>query len=183
MITELQSWLSELTQPEYLHVLLNPLPTHGTALGVLVLLVALLLRNRPAQVAGLCVILLSCAAAWFVVRYGHQGYDRIYAISYADAQQWLDVHEQRAERFEWLFYGTAVLALLSLILPARLARTRNGVVALTLVSALFASAAGGWIAYAGGKVRHSEFREGPPPFEVESHADEHEHNHNHQHQH
>ncbi len=36
--------------PDYLHVLLNPIPVYGLAMGIIALLVAFALRSRPARV-------------------------------------------------------------------------------------------------------------------------------------
>ncbi len=42
--------LRDLRQPEYIHVLINPLPVYGLAMGLLGLIVAFFLRSRPAQI-------------------------------------------------------------------------------------------------------------------------------------
>ena len=41
--------LRDLRQPEYLHVLINPLPVYGLAVGLIGLLVAICQRSRPAN--------------------------------------------------------------------------------------------------------------------------------------
>ena len=46
-------------QPEYIHVLINPLPIYGLSMGLLGLLIALFLRNRGAQIATLVIVLIS----------------------------------------------------------------------------------------------------------------------------
>ena len=51
-----------LKQPEYIHVLLNPLPLYGLSLGLIGLLIALLLRSRPAKIATLAIVLISAAS-------------------------------------------------------------------------------------------------------------------------
>lgn len=52
-MNELHQLLQSLKQPEYVHVLLNPLPVYATALGVIALAVALLARSQPPQRLGL----------------------------------------------------------------------------------------------------------------------------------
>lgn len=181
MMTELHLWYDKLSQPEYLHVLLNPLPTHGALLGSVVLVVAILARSRPAQVAALGVILISCSSVWLVMHYGDQAYDRVTAMSYSDARAWLEVHEDRADDLAWIFYVTAVVALLAMLAPERAPRLRNGLVFAALLLALVSQLAGGWIAHAGGQVRHKEFRDGPPPAsaleDMHEHGNEHEYEH------
>jgi hypothetical protein len=44
------SFLKDISQPEYIHVLINPLPVYGLAMGVIGLIIALTQRSRPAQV-------------------------------------------------------------------------------------------------------------------------------------
>ena len=56
--------------PEYLHVLLNPLPVYGMAMGVLALGAALLARNKAAQVIALGLVVIAAASAWPVAHYG-----------------------------------------------------------------------------------------------------------------
>ena len=46
--------LRDLRQPEYIHVLLNPLPVYGLLAGLIALLIAILLHSRAAKItAGL----------------------------------------------------------------------------------------------------------------------------------
>jgi len=46
-------WSEHLSSPEYLHVLLNPLPVYGLAMGLIGLIVAFFLKSRPAQIVAL----------------------------------------------------------------------------------------------------------------------------------
>lgn len=165
-------FLEALRQPEYLHVLLNPLPIYGLAAGVFSLVVALLARSRPGQAIALLLILLTAAAAWPVAHYGHAAYDRVYAMSNDPAQKWLDWHKRLADRIVWGFYATAALAATALAGQWKLLRLHRVVVPLTLVAALVALGLGGFLAFVGGKIRHSEFRDGPPPAWADTAADQ-----------
>ncbi len=53
----LEAFLKGLQQPEYVHVLLNPLPVYGVALGLAALTIALTLRSRRARICSLMLIL------------------------------------------------------------------------------------------------------------------------------
>jgi hypothetical protein len=159
--------LQHLQKPEYVHVLPNPLPVYATAMGVLGLAVALLMRSKQAQAVALIVVLVGCASAYPVLHYGQCGYDHVYARSNPDAQQRLDVHMHRAEHFVYAFYLTALVALAALITGKRFPKPSTVLVILTLPMAGISIGIGGWINHAGGQVRHSEFREGPPPNPVE----------------
>ena len=55
--------IAYLGKPEYVHVLLNPLPNYGLAVGVVGLIIALLLRTRAARVTALALVMLSAASA------------------------------------------------------------------------------------------------------------------------
>jgi len=160
---EFHEFLRQLRQPEYVHVLLNPIPVYGTLCGILALIVALILRSRPAQIVAYVVLIFSSLSAWPVSEYGKRAYDRVYSMSNSDAQQWLDVHMHRAGRGVYVFYATAIVAAAAVVVPWFRPRAQRALAVATLVFALAAWATGAWISYAGGKVRHSEFRDGPPP--------------------
>lgn len=153
----------ELKHAEYVHVLLNPLPVYATAMGVIALAVAFVLRSRPAQIVGLLIILIGTGSAWPVAEYGEGGYDRTYARADKAGQRWLDDHVHRANVGMNVFYVTAVVALAAMVLPARFPRSQLPMVAITLILALASLCVGAWISRAGGQVRHTEFRNGPPP--------------------
>jgi hypothetical protein len=42
--------LKGLEQPEYIHVLINPLPVYGLAMGLIGLMIGLVLRSREARI-------------------------------------------------------------------------------------------------------------------------------------
>jgi hypothetical protein len=168
----MNDFLQTLKQPEYVHVLLNPMPVYGTLCGLVALIVALILRSRPAQIVAYVIVILSTLSAWPVTEYGERGYDRVYSMSNRDAQQWLDVHMHRADRGVYVFYSTALVAAVALVLPKFRPRSQMPLAIATLVFVLGSLLTGGWISRAGGKVRHSEFRTGPPPHPV-PHEEEH----------
>ena len=151
-----------LNQPEYLHVFLHPLPIYGLALGAMALLLAIALRSRPAHIVALSLIFVCALSAWPVAEYGEQGYDRVESMADRDGVAWLDAHAQRATRALPVFYVLAGVAFLALILPWKFPKTSLPLLALTLVCTVLAMAAGAWIGYAGGQIRHKEFRYGKP---------------------
>jgi hypothetical protein len=106
----LASFSQDLSQPEYIHVLINPLPVYGLAMGIIALIIALLQRSRTAQIGALTLIFLSGAIAWPVVHYGEEGYDRVLAMSDDQGEAWLKAHEHRADELAWAFYVLAGLA-------------------------------------------------------------------------
>jgi uncharacterized membrane protein len=171
-MSELQQVLQHLKQPEYVHVLLNPMPVYGLVCGVLALLLAVLFKNKQAQIVGLVVVVFASASAWPVAEYGERSYDRVYSMSNPEAQQWLDVHAHRAGQFVYAFYVTAVLGVVALLSQWKLPKLAAKLTVVTLLAAIVSLGIGGWIGHAGGQVRHSEFRDGPPPVPVKPHEHE-----------
>src|SRR5437763_2277258 len=152
-----------LRQPEYLHVLLNPLPVYGLAVGLIGLLVAVCLRSRAATVVALVVMFISAAAAWPVYEYGEQAYDRVLSMADNDGQAWLASHKERAEDLIWLFYAVAILSAIALIAPVKWPGLSLWLSLAVLVLGAISLGSGGYISYAGGRIRHREFRNEPPP--------------------
>src|SRR5438045_8014052 len=73
----IENILRELQQPEYLHVLLNPLPLYGLAIALFGLVAATYLRSRGGQLAALVLVFASTIAVWPVVYHGDQAYGRV----------------------------------------------------------------------------------------------------------
>lgn len=155
--------LRDLRQPEYVHVLLNPIPVYGLAAGLLGLIIALFLRSRRAQIATCVIILAAAGSAWPVYELGEGGYDRVLSMADEDGQAWLDEHEHRAEQLIWCFYALAILAAIAIAVPIKWPRTAAPLTIAVLLFGIATLGVGGYIAYAGGKIRHREFRNTPPP--------------------
>jgi dolichol kinase len=155
--------LRDLRQPEYIHVLINPLPIYGLAMGLLGLVIAFFLKSRPAQVVALIIVLICAASAWPVFVFGKQAKDRVLSMENEVGQSWLEEHEDRAEDCIWFFYGLAALSAVALVAPRKWPRSATPLVASVIVLGLVTLGCGGYIAYAGGKIRHREFRNVPPP--------------------
>jgi hypothetical protein len=170
----LEGFLKGLDQPEYVHVLLNPLPVYGLAMGLVALLIGLALRSRKARIGALVLILISSASAWPVFEYGERGYDRVKSMSDSEGEKWLEEHEHRAEKFIFVFYALGALALVSIGAEWKRWRAAAPFSIATLVLAMVALGIGGYIAYAGGHIRHKEFRFEPAP---EPHIEHQRHEH------
>ncbi|HZP60284.1 MAG TPA: hypothetical protein VFB27_08150 [Opitutaceae bacterium] len=152
-----------LQQPEYVHALLVPALTHALPFAALGLIAALIARRRAAIVLALALVFVSAAAVWPAVHYGHLGYDRVEEMADQNGDAWLTIHRHRADDNQWVFYTTAAVALAALLLPLKWPRSALPLALLAVIAALGASGIASYIAYAGGKIRHREFRTGPPP--------------------
>src|SRR5213080_5108643 len=103
-------FLEHLNTPEYMHILLNPVPVYGLAIGVIGLLLAVVTRNRTGIVIALVLVFLSGLSAWPTYHYGEAAYDRVKAMADPAGDQWLDEHMARGEKMIWLFYVLAGVA-------------------------------------------------------------------------
>src|SRR5437763_12612861 len=153
--------LRDLQQPEYVHVLLNPLPVYGLLIGLIGLVLALTLKSRRAQIATLTLVLISSASAWPVYEFGQQGYDRVLSMADEDGERWLDEHRDRAEDLIWIFYALAVLSAIAIAAPIKWPKSSAPLVIAVIFLGLGTLGTGGYIAYVGGKTRHSDFLNTP----------------------
>lgn len=167
----IDTFLRDLRQPEYIHVLLNPLPVYGLLVGWIGLVIALVLRSRRAQIATLTLVLLSSISAWPVYEFGQQGYDRVLSMADDDGRAWLDEHKDRAEDLIWIFYVLAALSVFAVAAPTKWPKSSMPLAIAVILLGAVTLGTGAYIAYAGGRVRHREFRNEPAP----SKRPEHEH--------
>ena len=152
----------DLRQPEYIHVLLNPLPVYGLLVGWVGLVIGLALRSRRAQIATLSLVLLSSISAWPVYEFGQQGYDRVLSMTDEDGEAWLDEHMHRAENLIWVFYALAALSAFAIAAPIKWPKSSVPLAVAVILLGAVTLGSGAYIAYAGGRVRHREFRNEPP---------------------
>ena len=155
--------LRDLQQPEYIHVLANPLPVYGLLIGLIGLVIALILKSRQAQIATLVLVLISSASAWPVYEFGQQGYDRVLSMADQDGQAWLDEHKERGEDLIWMFYVLAALNAIAIAAPIKWPKSSAPLAVAVILLGAVTLGSGAYIAYAGGRVRHREFRNDPAP--------------------
>lgn len=167
----IESLLRDLQRPEYLHVLLNPLPIYGLAVGLLGLIAAIYLNTRGGQITALVLVFACAMSAWPVSHYGEAAEDRVQAMADDDGEAWLKEHAHRADKVICIFYILAAVAAVAIFAPAKWPRTARPLAVTALILTIASLGAGSYIAYAGGKVRHREFRTSPPPKTSESTED------------
>jgi hypothetical protein len=162
-------------KPEYLHVLINPLPVYGLAIAALVLASGLFARKPPIRVTGLVLVFLCAASAWPVLIYGQHGYNHLHDQLDTESLQWLDAHMARAEKFIYAFYATAAVAMAALLLQRKFPKSIVPLSTAALPLAITSIGLGAWISRAGGQIAHSEFRtEASAPTESNSPAHNHD---------
>jgi hypothetical protein len=166
----IDGFLRALRQPEYVHVLLNPLPVYGLLVSWIALVAALISKSRQAIIVTLVLVFITSISAWPVYEFGEQGYDRVLAMTDDDGHAWLDEHQDRAEKLIYLFYVVAAVSAAAIIVPLRWPKSSVPFAVSVALLAAITLGSGCYIAYAGGKVRHREFRNEPPP-PIKSQAD------------
>ena len=159
----IDTFVRDLRQPEYIHVLINPLPIYGLFLSWVGLIIAVFLRSRRAQIATLALVLISSTSAWPVYEFGQQAYDRVLSMADEDGRAWLDEHQDRAEDLIYIFYALAVLSAIAIAAPMKWPKSSVPLAVAAILLGAVTLGTGGYIAYAGGKIRHREFRNEPPP--------------------
>lgn len=163
--------ISKISQPEYLHILINHLPIIGLMVASALLAVFLLLRNRAAVVAMMIAVALLAMSAWPVVVTGQKAYDKIDPLADEAGKAYLDRHMELAERWVYLFIATSLVAGGGVLAARKRPQLLFPSAVATLVLAAACLIAGAAIAENGGMVRHPEFRFGTPP------TSEHHHEH------
>jgi disulfide bond formation protein DsbB len=159
----MEGFFRALRQPEYVHVLLNPLPVYGLLISWIALIAALISKSRRAHIITLVLVFITSISAWPVYEFGEQGYDRVLTMTDDDGHAWLDEHQDRAQKLIYLFYAVAALSAAAIILPLRWPKSSVPLAMIVALLAAITLGSGSYIAYAGGKVRHREFRNEPAP--------------------
>jgi hypothetical protein len=159
----IDAFLRGLRQPEYVHVLLNPLPVYGLLISWIALVAALISKSRRALIVTLILVFMTSISAWPVYEFGEQGYDRVLAMADDDGHAWLDEHQERAQKLIYLFYLVAALSVAAIIVPLRWPKSSVPLAVTVALLGAIVLGSGCYIAYAGGKIRHREFRNEPAP--------------------
>src|SRR5215831_19161670 len=144
----IDAFIHGLQQPEYVHVLLNPLPVYGLLVAWIGLFIAFFSKSRRAQVATLVLVLVSSLSAWPAYEFGQQAYDRVLSMTDQDGHGWLDEHRDRAEDLIWIFYALAVLSAIAIAAPIKWPKSSAPLVVAVILVAAGTLGAGGYIAYA-----------------------------------
>src|SRR5215813_2760058 len=154
----IDGFLRGLRQPEYVHVLLNPLPVYGLLVSWIALIAALISKSRKAHIVTLILVFITSISAWPVYEYGEQGYDRVLSMTDDDGGAWLDEHVHRGEQLIWIFYVLAAFSAVAVAAPIKWPKSSVPLAIAVILLGAVALGSGAYIAYAGGRVRHREFR-------------------------
>ena len=116
-------FFQHLNSPEYMHVLLNPIPVYGLAIGLISLSLAIVVRRRASFVIALALVFVSGLSVWPTYHYGEAAYDRVTAMADTAGDQWLDEHLARGEKLIYAFYILAWVAVVGMLAPIKWPRS------------------------------------------------------------
>lgn len=153
----MNTFFQHLRDPEYMHVLLNPIPVYGLAFGTLSLVLALVLRNNRVTIAALVLLFIAGISAWPVYQYGESAYDRVKSMSDQPGEQWLDEHMARGEKLIWTFYVLAGVAAVGVAVTTKWPQNSRVVSVVALALSSVTLGMGGYISYAGGMCAIASF--------------------------
>jgi len=116
MWTELKLLWDSVRDPEYLYLLLEPLPLFGLGIGLIFLIGTLATKQLKAQWLALFVICLSCSSVWLYEDQRSKATPRIVATR--DPSLAPLIREQTARRaaLNWVYYAMAGFSALTLAL-------------------------------------------------------------------
>lgn len=143
------------------HLVLNHLPIVGTYLSLLVLFVGILIRNQNIKNTGLGLFILAALMAIPAFLTGEGAEDVLESAGQA-SKQFIEAHEEMAEKAFWICEALGVLSLIALftsIKSMKIARTMSLIV---FVAGILASALWIRVGNSGGEIRHTEIRTGNP---------------------
>ncbi len=134
MWQELSRLWQGLRDPEYLHLLLEPLPLYGLAAGLIFLIVSQLAGESKSRLLALLLITASCASVWPYQELRRQATPRILATRDPALGPLIRTHTERRESCNWTYNAMAVLG--AATLAARLAGKGKILQSLTIAGAI-----------------------------------------------
>ena len=148
--------------PVRVHLVLNHLPVIGSGLALLALLVGIVRANLTVIRTALALAVVALAAVPVVSWSGEKAEKVAEKSDWLDEEgaEWLDEHEERGEAAVATLISALVVCVLALAVGAyreSWLRTAAIVAALSLAIGL---GNGLWAAASGGKIRHTEIRQG-----------------------
>jgi hypothetical protein len=149
--------------PEHLHLALNHLPFLGAGFAIIPLAIGFITKNKNPVLAGLLIAVLSGWVTPIVMATGESAYERYEKGPIANfldpqAEQFLEIHEHRAEAWSKAMYanaGISTLCLGLLLWKPNWTRSLSGIATVFCLVSLFS---GIWIAESGGLIRRPDFR-------------------------
>lgn len=116
MWRELTTLWQSVRDPEYAHLLLEPLPLYGLAFGLTLLVVAFVVNERKCRVLSLGLIFLCCASVWPYLDFRLKATPRILATRAVEYGPVIEEQTQLRQDTAWAYYLMAGVSLMALAL-------------------------------------------------------------------
>jgi len=107
-------WLN-IRDPEYLHLLLEPLPLFGLGFGLTFVIVSLVFGEVRSRMLALAIICVSCASVWPYVDLRTKATPRILATRAPEFSPLIVEQTQRRKEWSWPYYLMTLLSLAALV--------------------------------------------------------------------
>jgi len=104
MWRELTTLWQSICDPEYLHLLLEPLPLYGLGIGLTFLIVAFVFGEVRSRMLALTIISVSCASVWPYLDLRDKATPRILATRSPDFAPLIKEQTQRRRDWAWPYY-------------------------------------------------------------------------------
>ncbi len=135
-LQSIEDFLSAVGSPEYGFLFLEPILIYGVGLGLLTFLFALLVKEQKTQMFGLLVIAVSAMMIGPYLNRRSAAQERIVQVYQIDqparATGFIEKTDER-HQLKWLYYLTAITAVLTLLIGASKNKTAIGFVIATVV--------------------------------------------------
>jgi hypothetical protein len=152
-----------LDDPAYRHILMNHLPVTGLSMALAVLVIGAVLRQVAMLRVGLALVALTAGSSFLVGMSGDDAYPDVFEVLGDEGRAWLDYHTHLADTWLPVLYANSALALIALGVGTARRPLLLPAACLAVLVTLAGIGTAGWIAEAGGKVKHPEFRLDEPP--------------------
>lgn len=114
MWLELTTLWQSIRDPEYLHLLLEPLPLYGLGIGLMMFIVAFVFGEKRSRMLALALICVSCASVWPYTDLRAKATPRIIATRPPEYASVIREQTERREAWNWPYYAMTVLSLIAL---------------------------------------------------------------------
>ena len=112
MWQELTTLWQSIRDPEYLHLLIEPLPLYGLGIGLMLFVVAFVFGERRSRLLALALICVSCASVWPYTDLRSKATPRILATRPPEYASVIQEQTSRRREWNWPYY---VMTLFSVV--------------------------------------------------------------------
>jgi formate hydrogenlyase subunit 3/multisubunit Na+/H+ antiporter MnhD subunit len=168
--------VSTIFSSEHLHVVLNHVPVVGIPFACLLLLYAVVKRDRNTLFMGFSIMILSILLIPVIMYSGEAALQKFAEGSLSAeldeaGQEWMFTHYQRAMQVARILYIFLIFPVSGLVCMWKFPRLQYALGITVLFFGMLCSFLLAWVADSGGKIRHTEFRQEPVPSSILSEND------------